>query len=229
MTEGEKSGSHPTSLAKLFCCLILLLAAPAILRAAPARAEVEARARELIRQADVTYTTTFTWPCSASTWECILDHPLLMGALWEAYGYAPAYKTSARGDTLHLADPTGLIGDALRFHREPGGASYLVDGKLDHWAVPFFNEASAVFILTSRSAQNQIVADLKVYVRAGSAVGSLVLQATKPLLAEHVDNRVTLNLQDARKIVEAINTSPAQVASHLSGLPLEQFEITFPK
>jgi len=66
-------------------------------------------------------------------------------------------------------------------------------------------------------------------VRAGSAVGSLVLQAAKPLLAEHVDNRVTLNLQDARRIVEDIDTSPVRVASHLSGQALQQFETTFQK
>jgi len=221
MTEGEKTGSFPEWLPKLFCCLILL--------AAPAIADVKAHANDLIDDADVTYATSFTWSCSASTWERIIDHPLMMGALWKAYGYAPAYETSARGDTLHMADPTGLVGDALRFQREAGGVSYLVDGKLDHWAVPFFNEASSVFILKSRSAQGRIIADLKVYVRAGSAVGSLVLQAAKPLLTKHVDNRVTLNLQDARRIVEDIDTSPARVASHLSGPALKQFENIFQK
>ena len=95
--------------------------------------------------------------------------------------------------------------------------AYLVDGRLNHWAVPFFNEASAVFLLKSDFAQGKIVANLQVYIRAGSTVGSLVLQAAKPLLVKHVDNRVTLNLQDVRKIVEELDTSPDRVASRLSG------------
>ena len=43
------------------------------------------------------------------------------------------------------------------------------------------------------------------------------VQAAKPLLVKHVDNRVTLNLQDVRKIVEELDTSPDRVASRLSG------------
>ena len=194
-----------------------------------AAGDVESQARQLIAEADVIYTTRFTWSCSASNWERILSNPLLIGALWKAYGFAPAYDMTARGDTLHVEDPTGLIGDAFRFQREAGEVSYLIDGRLNHWAVPFFNEASAIFVLVSRSAQGKIVANLQVYIRAGSAVGSLVLQAAKPLLAKHVDNRVTLNLQDARKIVEEIDTSPARVASYLSGPYLEQFKHIFQK
>ena len=58
----------------------------------------------------------------------ILSNPLLMGELWKTYGFAPAYDITVRGDTLRVEDPTGLIGDAFRFHRGTGEVSYLVDG-----------------------------------------------------------------------------------------------------
>lgn|GEM_PF-2502877 len=207
--------------------LLLKLFLGLILTVTPALGDVGIRAGQLVDEADVTYVTRFTWSCSPSTWDRILSNPLLMGALWKAYGFAPAYDITARGDTLHVEDPTGLIGDAFRLHRNTGEVAYLVDGRLNHWAVPFFNEASAVFILKSHFAQGKVVANLQVYLRAGSTVGSLVLQAAKPLLAKHVDNRVTLNLQDVRKIVEEIDTSPARVASRLSGKSLEQFKHIF--
>lgn len=189
--------------------------------------EVEIRAHQLVDEADVTYATRFTWFCSTSTWDRILSNPLLMGALWKAYGFAPAYDMTARGDTLHIEDPTGLIGDAFRLYRETGEVAYLVDGRLNHWAIPFFDEASAVFLLKGDFAQGKIVANLQIYIRAGSTVGSLVLQAAKPLLVKHVDNRVTLNLQDVRKIVEELYTSPDRVASRLSGAYLQHFEHIF--
>ena len=209
--------------------LLLKLFFGLMLMATSAVGEAGIRARQLVDEADFTYATRFTWSCSAPTWDRILSNPLLMGELWKAYGFAPAYDITARGDTLHVEDPTGLIGDAFRFRRGTGEMSYLVDGRLNHWAVPFFNEASAVFVLKSDFAQGKVVADLQVYIRAGSTVGSIVLQAAKPLLAKHVDNRVTLNLQDVRKIVEELDTSPARVASRLSGKSLQHFEYIFQK
>ena len=198
-----------------------------MLTATPAVGEVGIRARQLIDEADVTYATRFTWSCSAPTWDRILSNPLLMGKLWKAYGFAPDYDITSRGDTLHVEDPTGLIGDAFCLHRGAGEVAYLVDGRLNHWAIPFFDEASAVFLLKGDFAQGKIVANLQIYMRAGSTVGSLVLQAAKPLLVKHVDNRVTLNLQDLRKIVEEIDTSPDKIASRLGGAYLQHFEHVF--
>ena len=51
-----------------------------------------AQAQEIIENADVTYTTSFSWQCSKRTWNRVVEHPLLVGQLWEAYGYAPAYR-----------------------------------------------------------------------------------------------------------------------------------------
>ncbi|MEW6749653.1 MAG: hypothetical protein AB1505_01580 [Candidatus Latescibacterota bacterium] len=193
----------------------------------PALADPASRAQAVIDGADLTHQATFAYACPAATWERILDEPLLLAALWEAYGFAPAYRVSARGDTLHVVDPTGLVGDAVPCARTPGGGTWMAQGRLDHWAVPFFNEGEAVFVLQSRSTGSRTGGTLTVHVRAASAVGRLVLKAGRGLLASHVDNRVTHNLVDAGRIVEAIHADPAGVAGLLDGARAARFTALF--
>lgn len=211
----------------LLCGLALLTAPGAHAADLAVQTALDAQARRIIDEADITYKTTFIWDCKATIWEQILDRPLLMGALWTAYGFAPAYQVSARGDTLHVDDPTGLVGDALLFRRRWGERAYLIHGKLDHWAVPFFNQGTAVIVLKSRPEGDQIVGDIRVYVRANSTLGNIVLKVGRKLLYDHVDNRVTLNLQDARRIVETIDADPTQIAARLRGLEAKQFRSAF--
>ena len=205
----------------LFGCLALGYAS--VVQAA----DPAVQARKVIDQADMSYSISFTWDCSAATWESILDQPLLMAALWAEYGFAPAYRVSAREDLIHVDDPTGIVGDALLFHRATGERSYWVQGKLDHWAAPFFNEGMAVFVLTSTVVNGQVIGNLQVYIRAQGAVGSVVLTLARSLLAQRVDNRVTLNLEDARTIVEAIDADPLQVAARLRGAEADRFRRIF--
>ena len=228
----DERANFPNALLQLalwICCLGLLTAPTIHATDLAVQTALDAQARKIIDKADITYRASFTWDCTASVWERILDRPLLMAALWTAYGFAPAYQVSARGDTLHVDDPTGLTGDALLFRRRWGERAYLIHGKLDHWAVPFFNKGTAVIVLKSRPEGDRITGDLRVYMRAGSTLGNLVLKVAKKLLYNHVDNRVTLNLQDTRKIVEAIDADPAQVAALLRGTQAKQFRRTFMK
>lgn len=206
----------------LFGALLLGMAIGSVAGADPA-----AEAQAVVADPDYVYSTAFTWACPPDLWEKVLDEPLLMGRLWEAYGYAPAYRFSARGEVIHVDDPTGLQGDAVLVSRGPGSRTYLVQGKVDHWAVPFFNEGLAVFVLSSRPAGDQVVVDLKVHVSAGSTVGSLVLAVGRPLLARHIDNRVTLNLQDGRRIVETLAARPQEAAGLLGGEDGARFRAKF--
>lgn len=186
-----------------------------------------AQAQEIIENADVTYTTSFSWQCSKRTWNRVVEHPLLVGQLWEAYGYAPAYRVSMRGDAIHINDPTGLTGDVFVFRWDSGARVYLALGKLDHWAVPFFNEGMAVFVLKSRVSDRRVFGELKVYIRAASTVGNIVLQVGRSVFMKHVDNRITLNLQDVQKIAETVELTPEKVMGKLSGSTAERFERVF--
>lgn len=179
--------------------------------------EPAAVANEVLANADLSYTTTWAVPCSQRTWDRLLAEPLLMGKLWEAYGFAPAYRTSTLGDTLLVADPTGLEGKAVKVSQGEGELVYLVYGKLDHWAVPFFNRGLAVIVLKSQPKEGQMDCQVEVHIRAESTLSSLVLQAGSSLVMEHVQNRVTLNLADAATIFAAVHQDPGAVREKLSG------------
>ena len=130
---------------------------------------------EIVRDSDFTYETSFEWRCAPDTWEQLVNNPQLMGALWQAYGYAPSYQVSTHRDTLHIDDPTGLEGDAVLVSQTAEERTYLVLGRLNHWAVPFFNQGSAVFVLRSRAEDQRVQGHLTVYIKATSKLGNAVL------------------------------------------------------
>jgi hypothetical protein len=198
-----------------------------VLLATSTSADLPAEVQALAERPDVFYSASFTWRCSPETWERILDQPLLMGQLWEAYGFLPAYRFSSRGDTLHVVDPTGLVGDVLLLNRSPGVRTWFVLGKLDHWAVPVLNEGKALFVLTSRPVAEGIAAELQVKVKASSALGHLVLRLARPLLARHVENRLDCNLRDGRHLVETVESAPDSVLLLLRGEDARRFREVF--
>jgi len=177
--------------------------------------ELAARVRTVVEEADVVYDTGFEVPCSVGVWEEMVARPVLLGALWSAYGYAPAYRVEMRGDTIHVEDPTGLVGDVVGIQTRDGERTYLVEGQVNHWAVPFFNRGSAVFVLKTTVTAGEVAARLAVYVRAESAIGSLVVKLGRPLLMKHVVNRIDLNLRDACGILAAVEGDPDHVVSLL--------------
>ncbi|MBI2502779.1 MAG: hypothetical protein HYW07_06050 [Candidatus Latescibacteria bacterium] len=183
-------------------------------------------AEEVLANEDLSYTTGWTAPCGQRTWDQLLAAPLLMGKLWAVYGYAPAYRTSALGDTLLVADPTGLEGKGGKVRQGEGELVYLIYGKLDHWAVPFFNRGLAVIALKSQAQGGQMDCQVEVHIRAESSLSSLVLQAGRSLVMEHVQNRVTLNLADAANIFADVQNAPEAVRAKLSGEELQWFEST---
>jgi len=161
-------------------------------------------AAEIIADADVVYKTTFVMQCSQETWKRLVDRPALLGRLWNEYGFAPTYQVEMRHDTVHVEDSTGLVGDAIATEVKPGRRQYLINGELDHWAVPFFNEGTAVLTLETQVKGESVVGTAEVHLRANSTIGRVVLRAARPLLVKHVANRLDLNLLDAAKIFAAV-------------------------
>ena len=199
--------THSVSSIPLTLALLLVTAAAGE-AAEPTAAD---RATAVVDAAHFTYETSFRLPCSQSTWQALVGDPVLFADLWNAYGYGPAYQVSIRGAQIHVADPTGLVGDMSPVLTEPNRRQYFVRGRLDHWAVPFLNEGLAVFILDTRPEGAFIVGQVSVHIQAASAFGGLVLQLGRPVLAEHVENRIRLNLRDAGQLLEAIETRPQAV------------------
>ena len=197
--------------------------------AAQAKADVSEgaaeRAAEIVGDADVVYNTTFVMACSEGTWRRLMDKPVLLGRLWSAYGFAPIYQVEMRHDTVHVEDSTGLVGDVVAVELEQGRRQYLINGELDHWAVPFFNEGTAVLTLEMQVKGDAVGGTAAVHLRANSGIGRLVLRAARPLLTKHVANRLDLNLQDAAKIFAAVEEDPVEVADFLGGSAGEELRL----
>lgn len=192
--------------------------------AAWAQPESAVVAAEVLADEDLSYTTRWTAPCEQRTWQRLISEPLLMGRLWTVYGYAPSYRTSALGDTILVTDPTGLEGRAVQVRQREGEVVYLVYGKLNHWAVPFFNSGLAVIVLRSEAKDGQMECQVEVHIQAESTLSSLVLQAGRSLVMAHVQNRVDLNLADVASIFAAVQNRPEEVRARLSGEDLQWFD-----
>lgn len=207
-----------TTFAGVGCAVGLAIVLASTL-AVPAKADVSEgaaeAAAEIIGDADAVYKTTFVMQCSESTWKQLVDRPVLLGRLWNAYGFMPTYQVEMRHDTVHVEDSTGLVGDAVTAELGAGRRQYLINGELDHWAVPFFNEGTAVLTLDVQVKGAGVAGTAAVYLRANSGIGRVVLRAARPLLVKHVANRLDLNLQDAAKIFAAVEEDPEAVADLL--------------
>jgi len=103
-----------------------------------------------------------------------------------------------------------------------GDRVYLVEGQVNHWAVPFFNQGTAVFRLRTQARAGEVAGTLAVHIRAESAIGSLVVKLGRPLLMRHVANRIDLNMRDARRIFAAVAEDPDRVAGLLDPVASEQ-------
>ena len=203
------------------CCTVGLAIVLAPTLAVPAKADVSEgaaeMAAEIIGDADAAYKTTFVMQCSESTWKQLVDRPALLGRLWNVYGFMPTYQVEMRHDTVHVEDSTGLVGDAVTAEPGAGRRQYLINGELDHWAVPFFNEGTAVLTLDVLVKGEGVAGTAAVHLRANSGIGRVVLRAARPLLVKHVANRLDLNLQDAAKIFAAVEEDSEAVADLLGG------------
>ncbi len=179
----------------------------------------QAREKEVRDEATISYAGRYEVPCTHSLLGGALDHLLVMGALWAAYGYAPTYKVSSLGESgaVHVEDPTGIVGVVWPVVKADGRRVYLAEGKLDHWAVPALNAGTAVFEMETvpDGVTTQVV--LRVFVKPESRIAGAVLWMLSPAVRARIENRITLNLGDVGKILQDIEHTPRAVASRLEG------------
>lgn len=188
---------------------------------------MQAEARKVVTEAAVRYKATFAITCTQDTWTKVLDNPELLGRLWELGGYAPAYKVSAHGDTIHVDDPTGLAGDFVAFVKRPDERQYWGIGKITHRAVPLFNTGQMVAVLRTRPDGPRIVGSVEVFVKGDSLVARGALWAGRLLIQPRVENRVNSNLADATILIETLVAKPENGLKLLQGKPADQFRTLF--
>ena len=207
----------------LLCLLILCLAG------ATSEDPLLERANGIRENATITYTGHYEVACPLPVVKAALKKPLMMGALWTAYRYSPAYEVSALdGPTAaHVKDPTGLVGDVWFVQDEGRRLVYLAEGTLDHWAVPVLNEGTTVFDvdLAPTGAGTQMT--VTVSMLPESRIARAVLWTLTPIVKARIESRVSNNFRDAARILETIATTPDEVAQRLTGNMRREFEQAF--
>lgn len=201
----------------IFCALIFIPLAPA------GAADLSPDIQTLLNSPDITYSGVYDFACRPAVLDSLLRHPILLGRLWAAYGFAPAYRVRPQGDGLHVEDPTGIVGEVRLAHRidnpvQQAGSRwvYLGDGQLNHRLVPAFRGKMALVITTAPKGAG-VSARVEVFLRTESRTLGLLTWTLSPLVRGRIENRATLNARDLGVILKDISSAPQQAASRLSG------------
>ena len=208
---------------KIIFLVVLLLTIPHLSAAEPNISDFK-------QDASVTYRETHVLhaPPSVVTW--LLENPLIIGKLWRIYGYAPKYnvKPASPPDICQVEDPTGIKGNIQRLEQHQTNPIYWAKGEITHWAAPILNEGERLFdveLKPSSASNTQLI--LSVYIHSKSKIAESALWLLSPVLKSHIDNRITLNLQDLNRILVDIVASPQTVSQKLSDQDKMAFDTFF--
>jgi hypothetical protein len=203
--------------------LSFLIAAAVFLGPPLAQAQ-EDRAGMVVRSPSVTSRNDFRVDAPLKTWTGMLDNLYLMGKLWEIYNFQPPYKTSRVDSGFHLADPTGISADVRLIDQSDRSRTFYAEGRFDHWAIPAFFSADAVFVFEYEPDGDEALKGvLKIYMRGSNGVSRFVMNAFSDVLVGRINNRFRSNLEDAKKIIHDIINNPETLRKGLTGAYLNEF------
>jgi len=207
---------HSRVFLTIFCTLILI---PLALAGA---ADLSPEIQTLLNSPDITYAGVYDFACRPAVLDSLLRHPILLGRLWAAYGFAPAYRVRPQGEGLHVEDPTGIVGEIRLAQRidnpmQQAGSRwvYLGDGRLNHRLVPAFRGRMAL-VITTTSKGAGVSARVEVFLRTESRTLGLLTWTLSPLVRGRIENRATFNARDLSVILKDVSDAPQQAASRLS-------------
>lgn len=181
------------------------------------------------KNASVTYTENHTLDASPHIVRWLLENPLVVGHLWRIYGYAPKYQVhpASPPDVCQVTDPTGIRGNIQMLVHTDTRVVFFAKGVLTHWAIPIFNDGEGLFDITLKSRDVQTQLAISVYIHPKSKIAESALWILSPVLKSHIDNRITLNLQDLNHILKEMVASPQMVSQKLSGHDKTTFDAFF--
>ena len=189
--------------------------------------DLTSQAQAVLSAPDVSFSGTYDLPCRPAVLDSLLRHPILLGRLWTAYGFAPAYKVRAQGSGLHVEDPTGIVGEIVLAQQAGNRWVYLGDGMLNHRLVPSFRGKMALVITTTPKGAG-VGAHVDVFVRTESRALGLLAWTLFPLVKGRIESRVTLNARDVGVILKDVSIAPQKIASRLAGDDAAAFVRLFP-
>ena len=215
------SMSHHSRVFQVILFSLLLL--PALSGAA----ELSPEAQTILNSPDIAFSNTYHFACRPTVLDSLLSHPVLLGRLWEAYGFAPAYRVRPQGGGLRVEDPTGIVGE-MRLAKQAGNRwVYLGDGQLNHRLVPAFGGKMAL-VITTLPGEAGVNARVEAFIRTESRTLGFLTWTLSPLVRGRIENRATLNARDLGVILKDVSSAPQQTASRLAGEDARAFARMFP-
>lgn len=206
----------------------IVLFALLLLPALSAAADLPPDAQTLLQSPDISFSGAYDLACRPAVLDSLLRHPLLLGRLWEAYGFAPAYRVSPQGDAIRVNDPTGIAGEVRLAQQSGNRWVYLGEGRLNHRLVPAFGGKMAL-VVTAAPKGEGVSARVEVFLRTESRTLGLLTWTLSPLVKGRIENRATLNARDLGVILREVSTAPQQAASRLRGEDGRAFARMFPE
>jgi hypothetical protein len=185
-------------------------------------------AGDLREKATVVYQTDFVVDAPIVVWNKILDHPLLMGKLWNLYNFQPAYEVGATEKGIRVVDSLGLNGELVIIDASVTSRTFHCRGSIDHWVVPSFIRAEGLFVFRYEEEEGQRVrGKFEVFLRGDNEIADFLLGLAAGKLKKRLHSRFTLNLEDIKKIVFNLLHQPDQIRSRLTGAALKEFNTVF--
>jgi hypothetical protein len=206
------------SLLLWICVAIFLLAAH------PCHADNIIKTKSLIEKATITYQTDFVVDSSLDVWSKVLDHPLLLGKLWNLYNFQPAYQVTKAKEGVKIVDPSGIKGEISLTDSSASSRTFYGRGELSHWALPSFISAEVIFLFRYQGDGQLIKGKLEVYLRGDNKASDLLMKLFSGTLKNHLHSRFTSNLEDVKKIIFDLLHNPDQIRKKLTGESLRDFE-----
>lgn len=205
------------------CLALLLFTAP------PCHADNILKTKSLMEKATISYRIDFSVDSSLIIWNKLLDHPLLMGKLWNLYNFQPAYEVTKTKDGVKVVDPSGIIGEISLTDSSPHSRTFYGRGEIDHWAVPSFISAEGVFLFRHQEDGQHVKGSFEVYLKGDNDVADLLMKLFSGTLKAFIHSRFTNNLEDVKKILFDLRYRPEEIRKRLYGNYLEDFMLLLPK
>ena len=204
-------------------CVALLSVSP------PAGAETRAEQADRVqRKATVRVRESFDLPCAPAIALASLQQPLVMAALWNSYGFSPAYRvTPGEEGAVHVVDPSGLTGELWTISAAPDRIVFLGVGTLTHWGIPGLKRGAAVFQVDLAPQAAGTRMDVAVFLKPDLWLARAGLWMLAPIAHGRIESRMKNNVRDASQILLDISQKPDSVAQRLSGELRAEFGAAF--
>jgi len=202
----------------LWVCLTILSCA-----AHPCQADNTAKTRSLIEKATITYQIDFSVDSPLNVWNKVLDHPVLMGKLWNLYNFQPAYQVTKVKEGVEIIDTTGIKGKLSVSDSAANSRTFYGRGEIDHWAVPSFISAEGVFQFRYQEDGQHIKGKFELYLRGDNEITDLLMKLFSGTLKIYLSSRFTNNMRDMKRIIFDLLHNTDHIRKRLTGDSLHDF------